>query len=330
MPGVSMRQMLEAGVHFGHQTRFWNPKMAPFIFGERNRIHIINLEKTQPLYSQAAAFVKGVAADGGRVLFVGTKRSARESIQKEAERCGQPYVNQRWLGGMLTNFKTIRQSIKRLDEITELEASGALERRGKKEATQLRREQEKLQRSLGGIRRMESLPDALFVIDVGHEKLAVDEARKLGIPVVAVVDTNCSPDGIDYVIPGNDDAMRAIQLYASGMSDAVLEGKESVPTVVVGEDEFVELDEAGNPRKKSARGARKPATVRAKKAPPRRRVAPIKVAPVADPVEEVVGEEETVEAVPEVAASGGSGAAAATTVSRRPSGGAPRRKGRAD
>ncbi|EQD73878.1 Ribosomal protein S2, bacterial-type, partial [mine drainage metagenome] len=195
---------------------------------------------------------------------------------KEAERAGQPFVNQRWLGGMLTNFKTIRQSIKRLDEITELAATGALERRGKKEATQLRREQEKLQRSLGGIRRMESLPDALFVIDVGHEKLAVDEARKLGIPVVAVVDTNCSPDAIDYVVPGNDDAMRAIQLYAVGMADAVIEGKDSVPAVVVGEDEFVELDEAGNPRKKAARGARKPAPVRARKAPPRRRVAPIK------------------------------------------------------
>ena len=330
MPGVSMRQMLEAGVHFGHQTRFWNPKMAPYIFGERNRIHIINLEKTQPLYDQAAAFIKGVAADGGKVLFVGTKRSAREAIQKEAERAGQPFVNQRWLGGMLTNFKTIRQSIKRLDEITELEVSGALERRGKKEATQLRREQEKLQRSLGGIRRMESLPDALFVIDVGHEKLAVDEAHKLGIPVVAVVDTNCSPDGIDYVIPGNDDAMRAIQLYAVGMADAVLEGKESVPAVVVGEDEFVELDEAGNPRKKAARGARKPAAVRARKAPPRRRVAPVKAAPVAEAAEAVVGEDEPLEAVPEVAASGGSGAAGATTISRRPSGGAPRRKGRGD
>ena len=271
MTGVSMRQMLEAGVHFGHQTRFWNPKMAPYIFGERNRIHIINLEKTQPLYAQAALFVKAVAADGGRVLFVGTKRSARESIQKEAERAGQPFVNQRWLGGMLTNFKTIRQSIKRLEEISELAVSGALERRGKKEATQLRREQEKLERSLGGIRKMESLPDALFVVDVGHEKLAIDEARKLGIPVVAVVDTNCSPDGIDYVIPGNDDAMRAIQLYATGIADAVLEGKESVPAVVVGEDEFVELDEAGNPRRKSARGKAKPAAVRARKPAGRRR-----------------------------------------------------------
>src|SRR6202171_987650 len=257
MPGVSMRQMLEAGVHFGHQTRFWNPKMAPFIFGERNRIHIINLEKTQPMYAEAAHFIKGVIADGGKVLFVGTKRSARESIQKEAERAAQPFVNQRWLGGMLTNFKTIRQSIKRLGEITELAASGALEKRGKKEATQLRREMDKLERSLGGIKHMESLPDALFVVDVGHENIALHEAKKLGIPVVAIVDTNCSPDGIDYVLPGNDDAMRAIQLYAAGIADAVLEGKQSVPQVAVGEDEFVELDEAGNPRKKAAlaRGA---------------------------------------------------------------------------
>ena len=202
MPGVSMRQMLEAGVHFGHQTRFWNPKMAPFIFGERNKIHIINLEKTQPMYAEAANFIKGVIADGGTVLFVGTKRSARESIQKEAERAAQPFVNQRWLGGMLTNFKTIRQSIKRLAEITELAASGALDKRGKKEATQLRREMDKLERSLGGIKHMESLPDALFVVDVGHENIAMHEAKKLGIPVVAIVDTNCSPDGIDYVIPG--------------------------------------------------------------------------------------------------------------------------------
>ncbi len=328
MTGVSMRQMLEAGVHFGHQTRFWNPKMAPYIFGERNRIHIINLEKTQPLYAQAALFVKAVAADGGRVLFVGTKRSARESIQKEAERAGQPFVNQRWLGGMLTNFKTIRQSIKRLEEISELAVSGALERRGKKEATQLRREQEKLERSLGGIRKMESLPDALFVVDVGHEKLAIDEARKLGIPVVAVVDTNCSPDGIDYVIPGNDDAMRAIQLYATGIADAVLEGKESVPTVVVGEDEFVELDEAGNPRRKSARGKAKPAAVRARKPAGRRRLPPVKTPAVAVPAD-VAPDEEALEAeVPEVAASGGTGTTPASTA-RRPNGPA-RRKGRGE
>jgi small subunit ribosomal protein S2 len=272
MPGVSMRQMLEAGVHFGHQTRFWNPKMAQYIFGERNKIHIINLEKTQPLYTEAANFVKSVIADGGTVLFVGTKRSAREAVQREAARSGQPFVNQRWLGGMLTNFKTIRQSIKRLAEITELQASGALEKRGKKEATQLRREMDKLERSLGGIKDMDSLPDAMFVIDVGHEKIAIHEAHKLGIPVVAIVDTNCSPDGIDYVIPGNDDAMRAVQLYTTGMADAVIEGKESVPSAPVGEDEFVELDEAGNPRKKAARGGRpRPAANVRKKAPARGR-----------------------------------------------------------
>src|SRR6266478_4859833 len=280
MPGVSMRQMLEAGVHFGHQTRFWNPKMAPFIFGERNRIHIINLEKTQPMYSEAAQFIRGVIADGGKVLFVGTKRSARESIQKEAERALQPYVNQRWLGGMLTNFKTIRQSIKRLSEIRELAASGALEKRGKKEATQLRREMDKLEKSLGGIQSMESLPDALFVVDVGHEIIAIHEAKKLGIPVVAVVDTNCSPDGIDYVIPGNDDAMRAILLYAGGVADSVLEGKASLPEVPVGEDEFVELDEEGNPKKRAAGGRRPAQAPRGghKKPPPRRKV-PVTVVP---------------------------------------------------
>jgi small subunit ribosomal protein S2 len=279
MPGVSMRQMLEAGVHFGHQTRFWNPKMAPFIFGERNKIHIINLERTQPLYAEAAQFVKNVVADSGKVLFVGTKRSAREAVQKEAERCGMPYVNQRWLGGMLTNFKTIRQSIKRLTELTELSTSGALDKRGKKEATQLRREMDKLERSLGGIKQMESLPDVLFVIDVGHEHIAIHEAKKLGIPVVAVVDTNCSPDGIDYVVPGNDDAMRAIQLYTAGMADAVIEGKASVPPVTVGEDEFVELDELGQPRKKAARGRQRPQPVVRRKTPPRRRLPQVK-APV--------------------------------------------------
>jgi small subunit ribosomal protein S2 len=334
MSGVSMRQMLEAGVHFGHQTRFWNPKMAQFIFGERNKIHIINLEKTQPLYTEAAQFIKGVVADGGTVLFVGTKRSAREAMQKEAERSSQPFVNQRWLGGMLTNFKTIRQSIKRLGEITELATSGALDKRGKKEATQLRREMEKLERSLGGIKHMEALPDALFVVDVGHEKIAVDEARKLGIPVVAIVDTNCSPDGIDYVIPGNDDAMRAIQLYAAGMADSVLEGKESVPAVAVGEDEFVELDEAGNPRRKSARGRQKPAaTVRSKKAPQRRRPAPVKAPAVAGAPEEVAGDEDDLdgEELPELAASGGSGAGDKPAAPvRRPGGvgGPGRRKGR--
>jgi small subunit ribosomal protein S2 len=274
-----MRQMLEAGVHFGHQTRFWNPKMAPFIFGERNKIHIINLEKTQPLYAQAAAFIKGVAAEGGKVLFVGTKRSARDAVQKEASRCSMPYVNQRWLGGMLTNFKTIRQSIKRLNELDEMAQNGALDRRGKKEAQMLRREMDKLLRSLGGIRDMTALPDALFVIDVGHEQIAIHEARKLGIPVVAVVDTNCSPDGIDYVIPGNDDAMRAILLYAGGVADSVLEGKASLPEMPVGEDEFVELDEEGNPKKRSGAPRRPPPQARGGRKPPPRRKVPVTVVP---------------------------------------------------
>ena len=338
MPSVSMRQMLEAGVHFGHQTRFWNPKMAPYIFGERNRIHIINLEKTQPLYGEAANFVKNLIADGGRVLFVGTKRSAREAIQKEAERCGMPFVSQRWLGGMLTNFKTIRQSIKRLMEIRELSDTGALDKRGKKEATQLRREMEKLERSLGGIKYMESLPDALFIIDVGHEKIAIHEAKKLGIPVVAVVDTNCSPDSVDFVVPGNDDAMRAIQLYAAGMADAVLEGKESVPAVAVGEDEFVELDENGNPRRKPGRGARPPrppSNVR-KKQPARRRPGPAKVATPGVPgvegaapeVEDIDVAEELAAGVADVVTAGAESASA--TVQRRsggPGGAGGRRRG---
>jgi small subunit ribosomal protein S2 len=331
MPGVSMRQMLEAGVHFGHQTRFWNPKMAPFIFGERNKIHIINLEKTQPLYAEAANFIKSVIADGGTVLFVGTKRSAREAVQKEAARSGQPFVNQRWLGGMLTNFKTIRQSIKRLGEISDLATSGALEKRGKKEATQLRREMDKLERSLGGIKNMDGLPDAMFVIDVGHEKIAIHEAKKLGIPVVAIVDTNCTPDGIDYVIPGNDDAMRAIQLYAAGIADAVLEGKESVPAVAAGEDEFVELDEAGNPRKKSARGRQRPQAAVRKKPAARRRLPPVKapVVPGVEVVAEVPEDEDLeVETVADVVASGGTSAGAPASAPRRPASGPSRRGGK--
>jgi small subunit ribosomal protein S2 len=256
--------MLEAGVHFGHQTRFWNPKMAPYIFGERNKIHIINLEKTQPMYAEAANFVKSVVADGGKVLFVGTKRSAREAMEKEARRCEMPFVNQRWLGGMLTNFKTIRGSIKRLADLTEMSENGTLGKRGKKEATMMRREKDKLEKSLGGIKQMESPPDVIFIVDVGHEEIAILEAKKLGIPVVAVVDTNCAPDSVDYVIPGNDDAMRAIALYAAGIADAVIEGRSQAPAVAVGEDEFVELDENGNPKKKGARNqpARAPAPVR--------------------------------------------------------------------
>jgi small subunit ribosomal protein S2 len=269
MTSMSMRQMLEAGVHFGHQTRFWNPKMAPFIFGERNRIHIINLEKTLPLYLEAAGFVKNLVADGGRVLFVGTKRSARDAVAREAARCGMPYVSHRWLGGMLTNFKTIRQSIKRLTEIDDLAVSGTLDQRSKREAQMVRREREKLERSLGGIKEMEGLPDVLFVVDVGHEKIAIHEAQKLGIPVVAIVDTNCSPDGISYVIPGNDDAMRAIELYAGGIADAVLEGRSTIPEVAVGEDEFVELDEEGKPRPKA--GPKRRAAPARKKTPARRK-----------------------------------------------------------
>ena len=286
MPSVSMRQMLEAGVHFGHQTRFWNPKMEPFIFGERNKIHIINLEKTAPLFADAESFIKQIVADGGTVLFVGTKRSARDAIQKEALRAAMPYVNQRWLGGMLTNFKTIRGSIKRLGELQDMATSGALDKRGKKEATQLRREMIKLERSLGGIKGMEALPDALFVIDVGHEHIAIHEAKKLGIPVVAVVDTNCSPDGIDHVIPGNDDAMRAIALYATAIAESVLEGKSSVPQVAVGEDEFVELDEEGNPRRKSGKPARRPPAAAVRKKAPARRRPPVAAVPAVAAVEE--------------------------------------------
>src|SRR5688500_3231767 len=277
MASMSMRQMLEAGVHFGHQTRFWNPKMAPFIFGERNRIHIINLEKTLPLYNEAAGFIRQVVADGGRVLFVGTKRSAREAVKQAAGRCGMPYVSHRWLGGMLTNFKTVRGSIKRLLALDEMTANGALEQHSKREAQGLRRERDKLERSLGGIKEMDSLPDVLFVIDVGHEKIAILEAKKLGIPVVAVVDTNCAPEDVDYLIPGNDDAMRAIQLYAEGMADAVLEGRSTIPEVPTGEDEFVELDEEGKPKPKTgAPAARRGRTAAVKKKTAARRRAPEK------------------------------------------------------
>src|SRR5690606_6787922 len=219
MTDVTMRQMLEAGVHFGHQTRYWNPKMAPYIFGERNKIHIINLERSLPMAREAYAFIKAVVADGGTVLFVGTKRSARDAIRRHAERCGMPYVSYRWLGGMLTNYKTIRQSVKRLKELTEMAEEGGTAMLTKKEVLRLNREREKLERSLGGIKDMGALPDVLFVVDVEHENIAVREARKIGIPVVAVVDTNCSPEGIDYVIPGNDDAMRAIELYAKLIAD---------------------------------------------------------------------------------------------------------------
>jgi len=244
---VTMRQMLEAGVHFGHQTRYWNPKMAPYIFGHRNKIHIINLEKTLALYQDALKFVRQLAANKGNILFVGTKRQAREILHEEAVRCGMPYVDHRWLGGMLTNFKTVKQSIKRLKEMEGMAEDGSLERLSKKEALGIQRETAKLQRSLGGIKDLGSLPDALFIIDVGYHKGAVTEAVKLGIPVVAVIDTNHSPDKIDYVIPGNDDSSRAIRLYARGMADAVLEGRSQAVEEVVAasRDEFVEVAEEG-------------------------------------------------------------------------------------
>ena len=242
MADVSMRQMLEAGVHFGHQTRFWSPKMGPYIFGARNKIHIINLEKSLPLYRDAMNFIGSVASARGKVLFVGTKRQAGKVIREEAKRCNSPYVDHRWLGGMLTNFKTVKNSIARLVELDEMAASDATRGLTKKEALMLERERVKLDRSLSGIREMKGLPDALFVIDVDHEKIAVSEARKLGIPVVGVCDTNSSPDGIDYPIPGNDDAIRAIKLYLSGAADAILEARGASASVIEGDaDDYVEV-----------------------------------------------------------------------------------------
>ncbi len=245
MSNVSMREMLEAGVHFGHQARFWNPKMAPYIFGERSKIHIINLEKTLPLYNDAMNYLGKLVGNKGTVLFVGTKRSARDAVRAEAERCKMPFVNHRWLGGMMTNFKTVRQSIRRLKELEAMDADGTFEKLSKKEALMLTREKDKLDRSLGGIKDMNRLPDVMFIVDVGHEKIAVAEARKLGIPVVGVVDSNNSPDEIDYVIPGNDDSIRAIQLYTQGAADAVQEGRNAMAQVGgAKEDEFVEVSEA--------------------------------------------------------------------------------------
>ncbi len=246
MADITMRQMLEAGVHFGHQTRFWNPKMRPFIFGDRNKIHIINLEKTFPLYNDAINFIGKLASNRGNVMFVGTKRAAQQVIREQAERCGMPFVNHRWLGGMLTNYKTVKQSIKRLKDLEKMALDGTFDRLGKKEVLNLTREQEKLERSLGGIKDMNGLPDALFVVDVGHEKIAIQEAVKLGIPVIGVVDTNNSPDHVDYLIPGNDDAIRAITLYTQGIADAIITGKASVAHVAGKADDFIELDEDGS------------------------------------------------------------------------------------
>jgi small subunit ribosomal protein S2 len=245
---VTMREMLEAGVHFGHQTRFWNPKMAPFIFGHRNKIHIINLEKSLPMFQEAAKFVRQLTARRGTVLMVGTKRQARDTVAAEAQRAGVPFVDQRWLGGMLTNFKTVKTSIKRLKEMKVQQEAG-LDSMSKKEQLMFAREIAKLEKDIGGIQDMAALPDAIFVIDVGYHKIAVAEARKLGIPLIGVVDSNHSPEGIDYVIPGNDDSAKAVTLYARGIADAVLEGRANAVDDVVkavtseGDDEFVEVSE---------------------------------------------------------------------------------------
>jgi len=268
-----MRQMLEAGVHFGHQTRYWNPKMGPYIFGARGKIHIVNLEKTLPLFNDAMNFISGLAQRRSSILFVGTKRSARNTVKEEAARCGMPHVSSRWLGGMLTNFRTVKQSIARLKELETQSTDGSWERLVKHEVLLLKREMEKLDISLGGIKNMNSLPDALFVIDTGHEEIAIKEARKLGIPVIGIVDTNHNPDHVDYVIPGNDDAISAIQLYARAAADSVLEGKAAAPAIAMGSgDDFVELDADGNPLagapKREENRRNKPND---RKGPPRRR-----------------------------------------------------------
>src|SRR3569832_1175933 len=244
---VTKRQMLEAGVHLGHQTRYWNPKMAPFIFGHRNKIHIINLERSLPMFQDASKFVRQLAANRGTILFVGTKRQARDIISAEAQRCGMPYVDQRWLGGMLTNFKTVKTSLKRLKEM-KAQQEGGLESMSKKEQLMFTREMAKLEKDIGGIQEMNNLPDALFVIDVGFHKIAIAEAKKLGIPIVGVVDSSHSPEGIDYIIPGNDDSAKAVTLYARGIADAILEGRANAVTDVAravseGSDEFVEVEE---------------------------------------------------------------------------------------
>ncbi|MGH8050082.1 MAG: 30S ribosomal protein S2 [Arenimonas sp.] len=271
MPQVTMRQMLEAGVHFGHQTRYWNPKMGPFIFGARGKIHIINLEKTMPLFNDAMNFISAIAQKRGTILFVGTKRSARDSIKEEATRCGMPYMSMRWLGGTLTNFRTVKASVARLKELEANETNGVFEKMVKHEVLSLRRERDKLEASLGGIKDMNRLPDALFVIDIGHEDIAVQEAKKLGIPVIAVVDTNYDPNLVDYAIPGNDDAIRAVQLYVRAAADGVLEGKAAAPQMAARDDEFVELDAEGNPvAKEDKKGAPRRAPAPAKKGAPRR------------------------------------------------------------
>ena len=287
--------MLEAGVHFGHQTRYWNPKMAPYIFGDRNKIHIINLEQTLPMFNDALNFAGKIAAKGGKVMFVGTKRAAQTAIREEATRCKMPFVDQRWLGGMLTNYKTIKQSVRRMQEIEKMEADGTINRGGKKEALMLTRELEKLNKGLGGIKDMRSLPDALFIIDVGHESIAVKEAKTLGIPVIGVVDTNNSAQNIDYVIPGNDDAIRAIQLYTSAIADSVVEGhlaaatnaeemaaaapaKKAAPKKAAAKPEAKVTKKEAAPAKEEAPKAEKKAPAKAKEEAPAKKAAPKKAA----------------------------------------------------
>ena len=267
MSDLSMKEMLEAGIHFGHQTRYWNPKMADYLFGHRNKIHIINLEKTLPLFQEALNFVGKLAAKRGTVLFVGTKQAAQEIIKEEAQRCEMPYVNLRWLGGLLTNYQTVKQSIKRLQELEDRKADGGMENMSKKETLQLERELEKLERNLSGIKDMNGWPDALFVLDVGYEDIAVSEARKLKIPIVGVVDSNNNPDGIDYVIPGNDDAIRSIRFYARGIADAIIAGRVSVAHLGEGrdKDEFVELDADDAPVAVKKEGAAGKKTTKKKK-----------------------------------------------------------------
>ena len=279
MPQITMRQMLEAGVHFGHQTRYWNPKMAPYIFGARGKIHIINLEKTMPLFGDAMNFMSSIAQKRGIILFVGTKRSAREAVKEEAERCGMPFMTQRWLGGTLTNFVTVKKSVGRLKELEAAETDGTFDKLVKHEVLNLRREREKLEASLGGIKEMPRLPDALFVIDIGHEDIAVKEAKKLGIPVIAVVDTNYDPSLVDYAIPGNDDAIRAVQLYSRAAADAVLEGKAAAPSAAsVREEEF---SEGGDKPARKAPAKKAPAKKAAAEAPAKDEPAKEEAAPEA-------------------------------------------------
>ncbi|MEO5628555.1 MAG: 30S ribosomal protein S2, partial [Thermomonas sp.] len=284
MPQITMRQMLEAGVHFGHQTRYWNPKMGPYIFGARGKIHIINLEKTVPLFNDAMNFISGVAQKRGIILFVGTKRSARDAMKDEATRCDMPYMNQRWLGGTLTNFATVKKSVSRLKELEAAESDGTFEKLVKHEVMNLRRERDKLEASLGGIKDMNRLPDALFVIDIGHEDIAIKEAKKLGIPVIAVVDTNYDPNLVDYAIPGNDDAIRAVQLYAGAAADAVLEGKAAMPSAAsVREEDFAgaEGDDKKSARRAPAKKAAAPAQAEAAAPAKAEEAAPAAEAPAA-------------------------------------------------